>query len=175
MSDHAQRSVEIRPANSSDHDALVSIFWETAGRTEFGNSEEAVDYEHRYWRWYWERAREWMFVALDGQRTLGYICGVQDTRSYPDLAAIATHIPIFADLYDRYPAHIHINLTASARGKGVGSQLVTRFVHAMDEPTTPGVHLVTVPTARNVSFYRRNGFSHEVERGGLLCMCRALR
>lgn len=199
MSDIAHNAVTLRAVRAGEYGRLREIFWETAFQTEFDTREAEAGYEYKYLRWYWEKARDLLFVAegesaRDGAErstpvadvraslsptashtVLGYICGVEDTRAHPDLAAAAAHIPLFNDLYDRYPAHLHINLTANARGRGTGALLIARFVTAVAECGANGVHLVTGVHARNVSFYRRNGFTDAVERSGALFMGRSLR
>ena len=87
-----------------------------------------------------------------------------DTRAHPELYRIAAHIPLFDDLYDAYPAHLHINLTSAARGHGLGGRLIAALEENLRSTGVPGLHLVTDPHARNVSFYRKNGFTHAVER-----------
>lgn len=95
---------------------------------------------------------------------LGYICGVADTRAHAELYRVAAHVPIFDDLYTSYPAHLHINLTAASRGLGLGGRLVESLSSAVAAAGAGGIHLVTSPGARNVSFYRRQGFIDAVER-----------
>jgi len=139
------------------------IFWETAHTTDFESDDERARFQWRYFGYYLEHAPEMTFVACDTD-VLGYICGVADTRGHRELYEIAPHVPVFDDLYDRYPAHLHINLTAAARGRGVGGQLLRAIEERARNYGAPGIHLVTSVGARNVSFYRKNGYTDAYDR-----------
>lgn len=155
-------------------EAARAIFWETAQQTEFTTRKEREGYEWRYFGYYLEGERSLCLVAnadrgASGDRSpapavLGYICGVADTRSHPELYRVAPHIGVFDDLYIRYPAHLHINLTAASRGMGLGALLIRAFESRVHDAGAVGLHLVTSPDARNVSFYHRNGFTDQYER-----------
>jgi GNAT superfamily N-acetyltransferase len=147
------------------------VFWETAQQSTFASPAERAAYCYRYFGYYRDVAPQWFFLAVnppDGPspasagphrgRVVGYICGIDDTRAHPDLYRLASHIPVFDDLYGRYPAHLHINLSADSRGHGLGGRLSRALEDAVRAVGVPGLHLVTSPDARNVSFYRRNGF-----------------
>jgi GNAT superfamily N-acetyltransferase len=56
-----------------------------------------------------------------------------------------------------YPAHLHMNLTRSARGSGVGHALVDRYREDLAAAGIPGVHLYCGEGPR--LFYQRVGFS----------------
>jgi ribosomal protein S18 acetylase RimI-like enzyme len=145
------------------------VFWETANTTEFSSPQERTAFHWRYFGYYAAHAPHLFLVALSqtpstAPEVLGYICGVADTRSHGELYRIAAHVPVFDDLYESYPAHLHINLTGASRGLGVGGKLVHALASAVARDGAGGLHLVTTPGARNVSFYRRQGFVDAVER-----------
>ena len=59
----------------------------------------------------------------------------------------------------RYPAELHINALPEARGRGVGTALMARFLDCLRARGVPGVQLAT--TERNAAalrLYRRFGF-----------------
>ncbi|MFP4152151.1 MAG: GNAT family N-acetyltransferase [Alkalispirochaeta sp.] len=158
-----------------------AIFWETAHTTSFESEEERSGFQWRYFGYYLEHAPEMAFVAygdvdaadrrngdsplpLGNSRVLGYICGVVNTRAHRALYEIAPHVPVFDNLYDRYPAHLHINLTAAARGRGLGGTLLRAIEERARLYGAPGIHLVTSVGARNVGFYRKNGYTDAWER-----------
>jgi GNAT superfamily N-acetyltransferase len=117
------------------------------------------------------------FVAVSGERALGYIMGTMDTRAqeqrfframYPRIALrlpvafiryresfrVVMRLPAMARaaamddrLLDAYPAHLHINLLPEARGLGVGRELLSRFEGHAASRGAAGVHLWT--TDRN--------------------------
>ncbi|WP_019584895.1 GNAT family N-acetyltransferase [Deinococcus apachensis] len=125
------------------------------------------------------------FVALWGEEVVGYILGSVDPGRYT--LAIAAQVPgLFRQLLrgqlpgawpsltyllrsvrygvphppaDRYPAHLHLNLLASARGLGAGGALLDAFLAELRARRVPGVQLST--TRRNVAavgLYTRRGF-----------------
>lgn len=59
-------------------------------------------------------------------------------------------------LYRAYPAHLHVNVEAEFRGKGVGKALMDRYLADLRERGSPGVHLFC--GAGPVEFYRKLGF-----------------
>lgn len=142
-----------------------SIFWETASTQSFDSEVSRDAFRWRYFGYYTVHAPELFLLAIDAYgRVLGYICAVRDTRSHRELYTIASHIPVFDDLYDTYPAHLHINLGEASRGRGLGSLLIGELETRLARQGATGLHLVTSVGARNVRFYRKNGFEHAVER-----------
>jgi GNAT superfamily N-acetyltransferase len=63
---------------------------------------------------------------------------------------------LLATLSARYPAHLHMNVAAGSRGRGLGAALVERYLGALRETDAPGVHLFC--GAGPLGFYRRQGF-----------------
>jgi ribosomal protein S18 acetylase RimI-like enzyme len=58
-----------------------------------------------------------------------------------------------------FPAHMHIDLLARVRGRGLGRALVERTLGTLRERGLPGVHLdVAVDNANGIAFYRHLGF-----------------
>ncbi len=142
-----------------------SIFWETASTQSFDSEDSRSAFLWRYFGYYAVRAPELFLIAVDGgKRVLGYVCAVSDTRFHRELYAIASHVPVFDDLYDAYPAHLHINLGEASRGRGLGGVLIRNLESRLRRLGVTGLHLVTSAGARNVRFYRKNGFERAVER-----------
>ncbi len=55
-----------------------------------------------------------------------------------------------------YPAHLHVNLAAEARGRGLGRLLLEDFCARLRSAGVPGVHLQCGPAP--LEFYRKTGF-----------------
>ncbi len=155
------------------------MFWETASVDSFESPADRNLFRYKYLEYYRDAAPELFLVAVAertapaepdtaqdaGPVVYGYICGVADTREHRELYRVAAHIPVFDDLYEQYPAHLHINLTAASRGHGLGGRLITDLEERLRRDyRSRGIHLVTSEGARNVSFYRKNGFTVEVPR-----------
>ena len=64
---------------------------------------------------------------------------------------------LLATLPTHYPAHLHMNVGAGFRGGGLGTALMERYLDALGENGTPGVHLFC--GAGPLGFYRRQGFA----------------
>jgi ribosomal protein S18 acetylase RimI-like enzyme len=58
-----------------------------------------------------------------------------------------------------YPAHLHIDLLPCLQGRGVGADIMSRFLETLRERGCPGVHLVvSAANARGIAFYEKVGF-----------------
>lgn len=59
----------------------------------------------------------------------------------------------------RYPAHLHINVAATARGQGVGRRLIQAYLEQLRQAQCPGVHLNTTDHNRAAChLYENSGF-----------------
>ncbi|MEV6607335.1 GNAT family N-acetyltransferase [Kutzneria sp. NPDC051319] len=126
------------------------------------------------------------FVVDDGSRAVGYVVGTASTEElvrrwrsewlpavidrYPAPTSSETPTDQMLGLLHRpermiipelaeYPAHLHIDLLPEYQGKGLGRQLMARFLAALAARGVPAVHLGMVTA--NVGarkFYDRLGF-----------------
>jgi GNAT superfamily N-acetyltransferase len=69
------------------------------------------------------------------------------------------------DFFDvRWPAHLHVNLLPEARGTGLGSALMARWLAALREDGSRGCHLATlVENVRAGRFFERSAFRNHGE------------
>lgn len=148
----------IRPYHLSDYSRVVEIFWETSARHEFNSADEREKFQKQYLDDYLLQ----IALVYEAHKVAGYVVATLDTLGMH--AHWPPHLSLFEDLYLRYPAHLHINLTRELRGQGVGSQLLAALEEVLRGHKTRGVHLITSGAARNVSFYLQNDYSHKVER-----------
>lgn len=152
---------------------LDQIFWETAGHPP-SNPADREAFRHRWLTSYLSNDADNAFISIvpshladptaSPQPTItGYVIGTLATPfENPRFAGLA-YFQAFAPLLATYPAHLHINLTAAARGAGTGRALIEAFCTHARSLCIPGVHVVTGAAARNVAFYYgRVGFT---ERG----------
>ena len=131
---------------------------------------------------------ELSFVLDDGQRAVGYVLGVPDSRAYAARCEDEWS-PLLRGLYPRpdesdssrdgrllrlvhrgyrapesgwleaYPAHLHIDLLPEAQGNGNGRRLIGALLEALRAQGVPGVHLgVGTRNVRAQGFYQRLGF-----------------
>lgn len=127
-------------------------------------------------------------VGEDEAGVAGYVLGVPDTRGfeqecehtwwpavrarYPrgafppgspdDRMLHLVHDPpeASADVVERYPAHLHIDLLPRLQGRGYGRRLLETLFTNLAAAGAPGVHLgVGAANQRAIGFYERMGFT----------------
>lgn len=70
----------------------------------------------------------------------------------------------FAEPYDQYPAHLHIDLLPRAQGQGFGTQLIESLLGLLQAAGAVGVYLeMSAENTRAYHFYVKLGF-HELKR-----------
>lgn len=156
-------SLSIRRWRDLPHsDRLVSgieaVFFETAGTQAFTSDAARIAFRERWLGRYltYDPDHVWLALADDGT-VAGYLIGcLEDPALTPRFADIG-YFADLAELTRVYPAHLHINLTAAARGAGTGSRLIEAFAAEARQLGAPGLHIVTGAGVRNVGFYVRNG------------------
>jgi len=184
------RPVSVRRFEPRDRDALRRLCRLT------GYMGEPADWYWRHGRsfadiwtaYYTDREPESCFVAVRGERLVGFLTGCVDSRAAPSPARKVTraalrHLLFFrpgtagflwrgaldsiaqrgtpsGELDDpRWPSHLHINLAAEARGCGAGRLLMEAWFARLAELGSPGCHLGTLhENARAIGFFERMGF-----------------
>ncbi len=143
------------PAQDALLEKAREIFFETSSRTIFVSKEDRAKFQHRYFDVYLE-SPDFFYLARTEDAVLGYLAGAPLTLSQH--YAFHPYLERFrSEIEECFPAHLHINLTGSARGTGTGSKLIERFENDLMLRGSRGLHIVTSIDARNVSFYERNG------------------
>lgn len=157
----------VRLASLRDQSAaqaeIERIFFAASGTKAFASEAAREAFRERWLGRYLVHDAGHVFVALDEvQRVVGYLVGSLDdparTARFGDIGFFAD----FAELTAHFPAHLHVNLDAAARGAGVGGLVVEAFCAQVRAAGLPGVHVVTGKGVRNVAFYERLKF---FERG----------
>jgi GNAT superfamily N-acetyltransferase len=151
--------------------ALERIFFASSLRKSFADDDARAAFFAVWTGWHIKEAPQDVLLWRDPDSGdwEGYLTGCRDSAGATELFDRIPLYDRFSDLFDAFPAHLHVNVDEACRGQGVGAALVEAF--ARDCKT--GVHVVTGSQARNRAFYRRCGFTAEVERDGLLFMGRA--
>lgn len=131
-------------------------------------SDDPIKNEAFFTKWtsyYFENRPDFISLATEDDEVLAYLmCEPDSEKARTYFKNILKSYDLFADLFQEFPAHLHMNAHPKARGKGVGTALVDNLKTRLKKMQVPGVHLVTSPAERNVSFYRKNGFTHEILR-----------
>lgn len=162
--------MEVRPLNtlsSAEYFRALrqidAIFFEASSVQAFASRRERMDF---HWLWlgrYLIDEPVDAFVALEAGKVRGYLIGSLADPAARDAALGLDYFGVFARQTALYPAHLHVNVAATARSRGIGERLVSAFEqHAVDRGA-PGVHVITGAGLRNVGFYARLGF-REVAR-----------
>lgn len=139
--------------------AVERIFFAASGTQSFADDSAKLMFRERWLGRYLTIDADKAWVAVDTSGAIvGYLVGSFDD---PGCTARFADIGYFAELAAvtaRFPAHLHVNLDAAARGGGIGSRLVEAFCAQAAAAGMPGVHVVTGKGQRNVGFYERLGF-----------------
>jgi GNAT superfamily N-acetyltransferase len=153
----------------SDLPQFREIFFESSARKTFENDEGKEAFFHKYTHVYLSDSRSIILGAWEQDKLLGYITLFPDSKNCEEQYELNMFYSLFDDQFDEYPAHLHINCHADARDKGVGSQLINEACELLALNNIAGVHLITAPDARNVTFYQKNNFNYSLvkERNGI--------
>lgn len=144
-------------------DQVKTIFFLSTSIKEFSSEERKAAFFKRWCGDFLTLFPERFYLMLEEDKLLGYLSGCLDSQQAMGQLEVPGY-SVFADQFQEYPAHLHINFHPDCRGRGLGSLLVNRYVEDLKKLNIRGVHLVTSPGAKNVSFYRKLGFTYEVER-----------
>lgn len=146
---------------------LERIFFDASVRKSFPDAAARAAFLETWTGWYLREAPDDVMLWLDDDgAVIGYLTGCRDSAGAAELFRIIPAYDRFADLFDAFPAHLHVNVDAAHRGRGVGAALVKAF----REEVGTGVHIVTGVEARNIAFYSRLGFVTLTRRDPMLFM-----
>lgn len=148
---------------------LSEIFFESSTKKDFKDQAERDAFEWKYLGFYLAHYPEYVWLAVEGSKLLGYVLGMPFTHD-PSLYQIQPHLKKFETEFSQFPAHLHINCHVEARGKGVGSQLVKRLLEQLTQQQVKGLHIMTGVSSENRHFYRKLGFEFERVKDQILLM-----
>jgi GNAT superfamily N-acetyltransferase len=140
---------------------IDEIFWQTSART-LALGPERDAFRERWLGRYMRGGGDVVLLAMaaNPDTIAGYLVGaLENPAAQQRFADIGYFRGAFAHLTRRFPAHLHINLDAAFRSRGVGAQLIEAFAERARRAGAPGMHVVTGRGMRNVKFYERCGFS----------------
>ena len=144
---------------------LRRLFFLTSTRQRFDGEGERREFFRRWTGYYLEQVPHRVFLSHDDTRLVGYLTGCDDSQAPATaLGGEAPGYTLFADLFDRFPAHLHINVDPKTQGLGVGRALIDAYVEALRSQGVAGVHIVTAPGGNAIGFYDKLGFTVRVER-----------
>jgi GNAT superfamily N-acetyltransferase len=139
--------------------AIDAIFFEASGTKSFASMAERRAFRERWLGRYLADEPQWAYLAMDaGGAVAGYLVGSLNDPARSERFADIGYFKDFAPLTLEYPAHLHVNLAPSYRNRGIGARLMEAFAADAARAGAKGMHVVTGADARNVGFYKRNGF-----------------
>jgi len=157
---------------------MKDIFFKTSIKKDFQTPLQKEKYYNIWLGCYLDYYPEFTFLAVSDRRCVGYITGVSDSALEDHLFRINPIYDFYSELYHKYPAHLHMNCHPGFQSKGIGSMLIESFIDVLLQMNISGVHIITAQNARNVTFYRKMGFSFQRPRtfqgNELLFMARSL-
>ena len=141
------------------HSEIINIFLESSSKKEFSSKQEKQSFIYRYLEVYYQNP-EHCILAFNPQlnnQLIGYLAGcTQTTTEHFKLNPYLFHFQ--KTILKDYPSHLHINLSATARGMGTGSKLLAYFEEKIFETQKKGIHVTTLSTEKNVEFYLKNNY-----------------
>ncbi len=141
---------------------LDHVFFTSSATRSFASDEVRQAFRERWLGRYLDRFPDCAFVAFDGDgEVAGYVVGSLDDPARNPLFGDIGYFALLADVTQRFPAQLHVNVREDCRSAGLGATLVARFAALARSHGCPGLHVVTAKTMRNVGFYLRNGFRRE--------------
>ena len=146
-------------------DSIQEIFFLSTSIKTFESAEKKAAFFKRWCGDYITFYPDFFYVMrdCDSKKVLGYLSGCLNSQDSLQVLSVPGHA-LFSDLFIKYPAHLHINFHPDCRGLGLGGQIVEYFVFELARRTICGLHLITSPDAKNISFYKRLQFSYEESR-----------
>ena len=150
----------LKPGDAKEWSMIGEIFFLSASVRDFASEAARKRFLAAWTRYY--RIREPNLIFVDRRRdgfVAGYLMGCRDSAKATQLFRDIGSYGVFADYFDRFPAHFHVNCHPDFRGRGVGTELVTAFLEVCRDEAIQGVHIVTADAAQNVGFYEKMGFA----------------
>ncbi len=150
------------------------VFFLTSSKKEFNSDQDKEDFKEKWTKFYFEQAQEHVYFALVGEKIVGYLTGHPDSKSCNQLYKINPTYCYFEEMFEKFPAHLHINCHPKFVGQGIGRDLVNNFCEDLKKQGSSGTHIITLPDAGNTRFYDKVGFKHRVMKRNLLFMGREI-
>ena len=157
---------ELRRAGAPDWSGIAALCADTGA---LGDPVEPAERDAFAEHWigpYRELRPEWTWIAVHGSKIVGYLTGCPDTlafekerrRVYSPRPDSREYFPetVRLKLWVEHPAHLHLNVSAGERGRGIGSALIAVFFAELRRAGVPSAHVICGPKA--APFWERAGF-----------------
>src|SRR5689334_12602876 len=111
--------MRVLPFLGNEHhlEALREIFFRSSARQTFSSAEERASFFENWTGYYFANEPTAIYLAVDSQNHLmGYLTGCTDSAvALPFFTSKIPSYSLFADQFDRFPAHLHVNCHPDAR------------------------------------------------------------
>jgi GNAT superfamily N-acetyltransferase len=156
--------MRIVPLAELDEDTEVcgeaeAIFFANAATQGFASVDERDAYRDLWFSRYIRAFPDVFLIVLnDDGRVAGYLAGSPVTDA-PPLQGPDYYRLFPQALIEACPAHLHVNIHAELRGRGLGETLVTAFRRCCVRRGLRGFHAVTAADSRAAHFFAKCGLS----------------
>jgi GNAT superfamily N-acetyltransferase len=138
---------------------VENIFFATSRVKIFADEQARSSFKAQWLDRYLNHYINSFFIArADDGVLIGYLAGCLENPTLNPLFDDLGYYRAFAPYCASYPCHLHINVAADYRNRGVGAALIEAFVTQASNVQAPGMHVVANEGARNIRFYERNNF-----------------
>ncbi len=148
---------EVRRAARQDWPAIAGICADT-GRQ--GNPVDDGEREAFAEHWvgpYRDLRPDWTFVAVENGKVIGYLTGCPDTMAFEKERRARKPLPdsrefftpaVRVKLWNEHPAHLHMNVQAAFRRRGLGAAMLRAFFADLRKAGVPSAHVICGPTGK---------------------------
>jgi GNAT superfamily N-acetyltransferase len=145
--------------------AAERIFWDNAHTGRFASAAERAAYRELWFARYVRHCPAAFFLALDAAgATAGYLAGSVVSNA-PPMPGPDYYALLPPALLEAYPGHLHVNVRAERRGRGIGAALVAAFLDHGRSGGLAGAHAVTAAGSPAARFFERCGLAPAAEIG----------
>ncbi|MCT4642673.1 MAG: GNAT family N-acetyltransferase [Bacteriovoracaceae bacterium] len=144
--------------NKSYYEQVCEIFFETSSVKTFSSLEQKDAFRKKYLDDYLNRFEEFCFVALKDNQVIGYVICCPMTILDKNLLSVFSYYEDKEEFVAQYPAHLHINLSAHARGMGLGAKLMYFLFSKLKKNGVNALHVFTNSKHPSFNFYLKYKF-----------------
>jgi GNAT superfamily N-acetyltransferase len=160
---------EVRPAAPADWAQIERVCADTGAGGDAVDPAEADDFVAHWIRPYRELRPDWTWTAVADGRVIGYLTACPDSLAFererrrvfsppPDSRDFFPEL-VRLKLWNEHPAHLLMNVSAPARGRGAGAALLRALFAALRRERVPSAHLICGPAS--AGYWERMAFRTE--------------
>lgn len=159
--------MNVRRAGPGDWDAVRALCADTGAQGEPVDAAERAEFAERWTGPYRVLRPDWTFVAVEEGKVVGYLTGSPDSLAFeeerhktfkpePDSREFFP-MDFRLGLWSEHPAHLHMNVAASARGRGAGRALLEAFFGELRARGVRSAHVFCGERASG--YWKKAGFA----------------